>query len=67
MGGLGDGLMLTSLESGVSAAPSRKIGYAIVGLDSYATRQIMPNFSGCDAEPGHASIGLGTVIMDAPR
>ncbi|WP_206377697.1 Gfo/Idh/MocA family protein [Sphingobium psychrophilum] len=48
MGGLGAGLMLASVGSGVSAAPTRKIGYAIVGLGSYATRQIMPNFAGCE-------------------
>ncbi len=48
MGGLGAGLMLASFGNTVSAAPTRKIGYAIVGLGSYATRQIMPNFAGCD-------------------
>ncbi|MGW8205203.1 Gfo/Idh/MocA family protein (plasmid) [Sphingomonas bisphenolicum] len=48
IGGLGAGLMLASVGSGVSAAPARKIGYAIVGLGSYATRQIMPNFAGCE-------------------
>ena len=26
---------------------SRKLGYAIVGLGSYATRQIMPQFENC--------------------
>ncbi|MFK4874604.1 Gfo/Idh/MocA family protein [Novosphingobium sp. ZW T3_23] len=26
----------------------RKIGYAVVGLGYYATRQIMPNFAGCE-------------------
>ncbi|WP_217895034.1 Gfo/Idh/MocA family protein [Sphingobium sp. Z007] len=48
MGGVGAGLMLASVGSGLSAAPPRKIGYAIVGLGSYATRQIMPNFAGCE-------------------
>lgn len=29
-------------------APERKLGWAIVGLGSYATRQIMPQFAGCE-------------------
>ena len=29
------------------AAPTRKLGYAVVGLGSYATRQIMPRFRDC--------------------
>jgi glucose-fructose oxidoreductase len=44
----------TVLAVGAAAAASgaraqnRKIGYAIVGLGSYATRQIMPNFANCE-------------------
>lgn len=36
--------------SGLAGAQGRKraFGYAVVGLGSYATRQIMPNFKGCD-------------------
>lgn len=53
---LAGGLTLAGLSAGTGAAtgalaaavPKRKIGYAIVGLGSYATRQIMPNFAGCD-------------------
>lgn len=48
LGGLGAGLMFVGMAARAAAAPSRKIGYAIVGLGSYATRQIMPNFVGCD-------------------
>lgn len=49
MGGMGAGLALAGLGGGTGlAAPPRKLGYAIVGLGSYATRQIMPNFAGCE-------------------
>ncbi|MCI4591777.1 Gfo/Idh/MocA family oxidoreductase [Sphingobium sp. BYY-5] len=48
LGGLGAGIMLAGAGACASATSSRKIGYAIVGLGSYATRQIMPNFAGCD-------------------
>ena len=48
LGGVGAGIMLAGIATRAGAAPSRKIGYAIVGLGSYATRQIMPNFAGCD-------------------
>ncbi|SEJ84157.1 glucose-fructose oxidoreductase [Sphingobium sp. AP50] len=47
MGGIGAGLALAGM-AGPAFAASRKVGYAIVGLGSYATRQIMPNFAGCD-------------------
>jgi predicted dehydrogenase len=30
-------------------APRRQLGYAIVGLGGYATRQIMPAFAGCES------------------
>ncbi len=45
----GIGLAALSL-SGVACAaePKRRFGYAVVGLGGYATRQIMPNFAGCD-------------------
>ena len=48
LGGAGAGMMLAGMGTKANAAASRKIGYAIVGLGSYATRQIMPNFAGCD-------------------
>lgn len=48
LGGLGAGVMLAGMATSACGAPSRKIGYAVVGLGSYATRQIMPNFAGCD-------------------
>lgn len=42
------GAMLGSAISGAALAqPSRKLGYAIVGLGSYATRQMMPRFAEC--------------------
>lgn len=48
LGAMGSGVMLAGLGARAATAPSRKIGYAIVGLGSYATRQIMPNFADCD-------------------
>lgn len=47
VGGIGMGLAAASIPA-LAATPGRKIGYAIVGLGSYATRQIMPNFVGCE-------------------
>src|SRR3546814_4557337 len=48
LGGLGAGMVLAGVGTRAGAAPTRRIGYAIVGLGSYATRQIMPNFAGCE-------------------
>lgn len=48
LGGLGAGLALAGMGSGRAWAAPRKIGYAVVGLGYYATRQIMPNFKGCE-------------------
>ena len=48
LGSLGAGMVLAGMGTGAGAAPTRRIGYAIVGLGSYATRQIMPNFAGCE-------------------
>jgi len=48
LGGLGAGMVLAGMGTHANAAPARKIGYAVVGLGSYATRQIMPNFAGCE-------------------
>ncbi|OAN56660.1 MULTISPECIES: Gfo/Idh/MocA family protein [unclassified Sphingobium] len=48
LGGLGAGMVLAGMNGRSRAAPARRIGYAIVGLGSYATRQVMPNFAGCD-------------------
>jgi len=42
------------------AQGARRFGYAVVGLGSYATRQIMPNFKGCD----HAR--LAALVSGAP-
>jgi predicted dehydrogenase len=49
---LGLGAGLVALKTGAAAAqgkadPQRKLGYAIVGLGSYATKQIMPQFANC--------------------
>jgi predicted dehydrogenase len=48
LGGLGASLALAGLGSGPALGATRKIGYAVVGLGSYATRQIMPNFAACE-------------------
>ena len=49
LGGLGVGLVGAISPAGLFAAgPRRPFGYAVVGLGSYATRQIMPNFKECD-------------------
>ena len=54
--GAGAGLTLATLAAASLAQtrrtpsradPARKLGYAIVGLGSYATRQIMPRFKDC--------------------
>jgi len=48
---LGIGAGLVALKTGTASAqardPQRKLGYAIVGLGSYATKQIMPQFANC--------------------
>lgn len=48
--GLGAGVLAGTLPAGLRAQgdPGRKLGYAIVGLGSYATRQIMPRLKNCD-------------------
>ncbi|KKW90743.1 Gfo/Idh/MocA family protein [Sphingobium chungbukense] len=48
IGGLGVGLVAAAMMPRHAIAADRRIGYAVVGLGSYATRQIMPNFAGCD-------------------
>ena len=49
LGGIGAGIGALALPGlARAAAPARPFGYAVVGLGSYATRQIMPNFVGCD-------------------
>jgi predicted dehydrogenase len=49
LGSLGLGLAGAMATGTLKAAsPRRPFGYAVVGLGSYATRQIMPNFKGCD-------------------
>jgi len=47
LGGVAAGLAAAALPA-AAQAPRRPFGYAVVGLGSYATRQIMPNFKGCD-------------------
>ena len=49
IGGIGAGMALAGSGAPRAFAQTRKIGYAVVGLGSYATRQIMPNFAGCDS------------------
>lgn len=47
--GIGAGLASATVPAIAGAgAPRRKLGYAVVGLGSYATRQIMPQFRNCD-------------------
>lgn len=49
--GLGAGMLAGTLVSDVATAqgaPKRKLGYAIVGLGGYATRQIMPRLKECE-------------------
>jgi len=41
------GLTAAACGSAQVPPPGRKLGYAIVGLGSYATRQIMPQFENC--------------------
>lgn len=48
LGGLGAGLVLAGIDPARAFGATRKVGYAVVGLGSYATRQIMPNFAGCE-------------------
>lgn len=48
LGGLGAGLALAGIGMPRAFGATRKIGYAVVGLGSYATQQIMPNFAGCE-------------------
>jgi len=49
LGGIAAGIAAAGLPRLAGAAePGRKFGYAVVGLGSYATRQIMPQFKGCD-------------------
>lgn len=48
--GIGAGIAGTALADAARAqgGAKRKLGYAIVGLGSYATRQIMPQFKDCE-------------------
>ncbi|MET3724394.1 Gfo/Idh/MocA family protein [Sphingomonas trueperi] len=49
LGGIGAGVLASALGgSAAQAAPKRKLGYAIVGLGYYATKQIMPNLKDCE-------------------
>ncbi|PCD02316.1 glucose-fructose oxidoreductase [Sphingomonas spermidinifaciens] len=45
--GIGAVAGLAALPQAACAQPGRKLGYAIVGLGSYATNQIMPSFARC--------------------
>lgn len=40
--------MLAGMGSNRALGAPRKIGYAVVGLGYYATKQIMPNFANCE-------------------
>ena len=48
--GIGAGIASAAILDAAHAqgAPKRKLGYAVVGLGSYATRQIMPQFKNCE-------------------
>jgi predicted dehydrogenase len=48
LGGIGAGVVAGVLSSSACAAGTRKLGYAVVGLGSYATRQIMPRLKDCE-------------------
>jgi glucose-fructose oxidoreductase len=48
LGSLGAGLALAGIGMPRAFGATRKIGYAVAGLGSYATRQIMPNFAQCE-------------------
>ena len=48
LGGIGAGLATGALGMPAWAEGKRKLGYAIVGLGSYATRQIMPRLKDCE-------------------
>ncbi|WP_076070814.1 Gfo/Idh/MocA family protein [Sphingomonas montana] len=52
LAGIGAGVAASIAESAFAQGGGRgrrKLGYAIVGLGSYATRQIMPRFKECDS------------------
>lgn len=50
--GIGAAMVAGAVAPGVArsaaADPNRKLGYAVVGLGSYATNQIMPQFRNCE-------------------
>jgi len=48
LGGIGAGVVASALGGSVQAAPKRKLGYAVVGLGYYATKQILPNLKDCE-------------------
>lgn len=48
LGGIGAGVVLAGMGSSRALGAPRKVGYAVVGLGYYATRQIMPNFANCE-------------------
>ena len=49
LAGIGAGVAVSAAGAGrAQAGGGRKLGYAIVGLGSYATRQIMPRFAECE-------------------
>jgi glucose-fructose oxidoreductase len=49
MRGIGAGMLASAFAPTAlaQAAPARKLGYAVVGLGSYAVNQIMPRFKDC--------------------
>lgn len=51
LGGIGTAMLAGAVLPAAACAqgaPKRKLGYAIVGLGSYATRQIMPRLKDCE-------------------
>lgn len=48
LGGIGAGVLASTLGGSAWAQGKRKLGYAVVGLGSYATNQIMPRIKDCE-------------------
>ncbi|MEN2784972.1 Gfo/Idh/MocA family protein [Sphingomonas qilianensis] len=48
LAGIGAGLAVSAAGAARAQAGGHKLGYAIVGLGSYATKQIMPRFVECE-------------------
>ena len=48
LGGIGLGLAASAVPACARGRPKAKLGYAVVGLGSYATNQIMPRLKECE-------------------